>query len=136
MRIRISALGFLWLAMTCALHAQVLPKLSKAPGITDTTLSGTAEGRGGKFEQVALYVCTSLKLPPSPPPDCSTENSEDIKQLSLPNRADQTATRFPALQPARYEQDSLRVETGVLSFEPAEAARLRLDAAGGINRSG
>jgi catechol 2,3-dioxygenase-like lactoylglutathione lyase family enzyme len=45
-------------------------------------------------------------------------------------RTDQGAARFSALQPARTEQCSPRMETGVPGVQSAQAVRFRMDAKG------
>jgi hypothetical protein len=88
MRLRLLTLGLLSAALPLPLGGQEPPKLAKIPTATDTTLSRTAQAASGTFERVALYVCTSTSRPSSPPPDCSTGSTPEMKRLSLPNLGD------------------------------------------------
>jgi hypothetical protein len=63
-------------------HAQTTPHLSKVPTVTDTQLSGSAQGVSTAFDTISLYVCTSA----SPiPVDCSAESTPQGQKITLVN---------------------------------------------------
>jgi len=51
--------------MAAAAWGQQVPVLLKAPSVTDTTISGTAQGMTSDYSAVLIYVCTSNTQPTS-----------------------------------------------------------------------
>jgi uncharacterized protein DUF481 len=78
--------GILLLAMSPASsRGQAAPLLSKVPTVTDTQISGTAQGVTPEYDAILLHVCTSATA--TPPLDCSTEDTTHGRKRALVNLA-------------------------------------------------
>jgi hypothetical protein len=76
--------GILLLTMLPASSSgQAAPLLSKVPTVTDTQISGTAQGLTPTYESILLYVCTSATA--TPPLDCSAEDMTHGRKRTLIN---------------------------------------------------
>ena len=60
----------LLIGMAVAAGGQTAPVLLKAPSVTDTAISGTAQGMTSDYSAVLIYVCTS-STQPAPGAECS-----------------------------------------------------------------
>jgi len=76
--------GLLLLAiLPASSFAQATPLLSKVPTVTDTQISGTAQGLSPQYDAILLYVCTSATA--TPPLDCSAEDTTHGRKRTLVN---------------------------------------------------
>jgi hypothetical protein len=79
-----TVVGILLLTMWPATSSgQAAPLLSRVPTVTDTQISGTAQGLAPQYDAVLLYVCTSATA--TPPLDCSAEDSTHGRKRVLVN---------------------------------------------------
>jgi hypothetical protein len=62
---------------------QVIPLLSGVPTVTDTQISGTAQGLTPQYDAISLYLCTSASA--TQPLDCSAEDTIHGRKRTLVN---------------------------------------------------
>src|ERR1700676_705668 len=134
---RIFTLAMVLAALSHASIGQLAPVLSKRPTVTDTTVSGTAQGKSDVYRSVWLFVCAS-KASPTAPLDCSAEDGAATRKIPLVNLAGSpfvvtapdglfTVSLKSAFSPGTYVwivQVTIQQSTGVRTVQASTPVRV------------